>query len=242
MNKNNNILKFSNLSKFDSLIHGFSTRFFGDMRPTHPEYKDSLQKFSAALNIDPQKLVTMKQVHSNTVYWATDKNYDQAIKETDGLLTEEKDLFLGVVSADCIPLLFYDPKMQFVAAVHAGWRGLFSEIIKETVSQFVSKGSNASDIIVGMGPSIRVCCYAVSEEFVENFREKFEAVEKFIVRKDGKIFIDLQKVAKEQLQSLGVLDQNVEDADYCTFDHSDVYSYRREGENFGEMIGIIGIL
>lgn len=242
MIQQNHVWKFENLSKFDEVIHGFSTTFFGSMLPSQDSNKEAVKKFTSALDIDLQKLVRQDQIHGNTVYFAGEKDQGTTTAQTDGLLTDKINIFLGVITADCIPFLLYDPKTKIVGAVHAGWRGLFSEIIKVAVSQMIAKGSNAKDIIVGIGPSIRSCCYSVSEEFVENFREKFGDVEKFVSRRNEKIFFNLQKVAKEQLAAVGVLEENIEDADYCTFDHDDVYSCRREGENFGEMMGVVGLL
>lgn len=241
MIKKDNVLKFDNLSRFDNIIHGFSTIFFGSLRPSDPEYHQHLEKFSQALGMTTDTLVRMNQIHSNTVYCVTDNDRGQTIPKTDGLITSNTNVFLGVITADCVPLLFYDQKTQIVAAVHAGWRGLFAEIIKVAISEMVSRGSDPKDILVGLGPSIQVCCYEVSEEFVENFREKLDDIEKFVEHRDGKIFVNLQKIAKKQLAAVGVLEENIEDADYCTFDQKDLYSYRREGKNFGEIVGVIGI-
>lgn len=241
MIKKDNVLKFDKLSKFDNVIHGFSTTFFGSLRPSDHEYDQHLEKFIQALTITPQQLVRMNQVHGGTVYFATERDQGTKISDTDGLLSQSTNVFLGVITGDCIPFLLFDPETNMVGAVHAGWRGLFAEIIKAAVSEMVVKGSDPKDILVGIGPSIRICCYEVSEEFVENFREKFGDVEMFIQRRDGKIFFNLQRVAKEQLEAVGIVENNIEDADYCTFDHTDVYSCRREGKDFGEMMGIIGM-
>ncbi|HZE87039.1 MAG TPA: peptidoglycan editing factor PgeF [Methylomirabilota bacterium] len=241
MKKNNNIVTFENLSNFPSLIHGFSTRPFGSMRPSHLDSQDALKKFANALKINTQKIVRMHQVHSNVVHWVTVNNQDKIIDRTDGLLTKEQQIFLGVVTGDCIPLLFYDPSQHIVAAVHAGWRGLFSEIIKETVNSFVAKGSNASDILVGIGPCIRDCCYDIAQDHADKLLTKFPDWKAFITEREKKLFLNLPGVTIYQLRGLGVLQKNIEDADYCTFDHEDVYSYRREGKDFGEMMGIIGI-
>jgi len=242
MIKKNHILRFENLSKFSNLTHGFSTRFFGDMRSSHHLYPQAIDKFTKTLEISQQQLVKMNQVHGNRVYLATKKDCGKVIPDTDGLISKEKDIFLGVITADCIPLLFYDPVNHLTAAVHAGWRGLFNEIIKVAVSDLFSKGSNAKDIIVGIGPCIKVCCYSIPKERADQFIEKFPNWEKFISKRDYKLFFDLVSVANDQLQSLGISAENIEDGDYCTFDHEDVYSYRREGEDFGEVMGIIGML
>lgn len=240
MIKQENILRFENLTQFDNLVHGFSTRFFGSLRPSHSGYQDSLKKFTHALSITPQQLVRMNQVHSNTVYVTDERDRGKTIPETDGLITADPQVFLGVITGDCIPLLMYDPQTKLVAAVHAGWRGLFSEIIKEAISQFVGKGSKPENIIVGIGPCIGVCCYNIPADRAKMYLEKFPEWKPFVVERDGKLFFNLSGVAIHQLTSVGVMSSNIEDADYCTFDHTDVYSYRREGKDFGEMMGIIG--
>jgi YfiH family protein len=240
MIKQDHILRFSNLSKFDTLIHGFSTKFFGSMLPSQDTERKSFKKFSDALLVDSEKVVRMDQVHADTVYFATEKDRGITISKTDGLITNVDQVFLGVITADCLPLLFYDPKTKSVGAVHAGWRGLFSEIIKEEVSTFIAQGSDPKDILVGIGPSIRVCCYEVSEKFVQDFGAKFKNVEEFVEPRKEKIFFDLQKVAKRQLLALEIVENNVEDANYCSYEHEDVHSCRKEGGGFGEMMGIIG--
>jgi len=240
MKKQNNVLLFENLSQFDSVIHGFSTRFFGDMRPSHHLYPQSIKKFTDALGVSQQRLVKMDQVHGSTVFLATDKDCGTTIPETDGLLTENPDIFLGVVTADCVPLLMYDPEKKYAAVVHAGWRGLFKEIIKEGVSRFVEKGSDPKDLIVGIGPCIRSCHYDIAEAHAHQFLEKFPGWKEFIIEREGKFFFDLPGVARYQLESADVSSDNIEDGDYCTFEHEDIYSCRKEGEGFGEMMGIIG--
>ena len=236
-----NILRFENLAKFDNLVHGFSTKFFGSMLPSQDTDKKSFKHFSEALGIDPQEIVRMDQVHEKTVYFAREKDRGTTIAETDGLITNEDKVFLSAITADCIPLLFYDPKTKSVGVVHAGWRGLFAEIIQEEISNFIAQGSDVKNILVGVGPSIRVCCYEVSEKFIKDFGEKFGNVEDFVERRNGKIFFNLQKVAKQQLLALEIAENNIEDADYCTFDHADVYSCRKEGPGFGEIMGVIGL-
>ncbi len=237
----NNIYKFNNLSSYPDLVHGFSTRFFGSMRPKHEESKASIAKFASQLEIPAEKIVTMGQKHTNNVYQVTEKDWGQSIPDIDSLFTQDQDVFLGVVTADCIPLLMYDPKKKAVAAIHAGWRGLFNEIIKETVSSLVAVGSNPQDILVGIGPCIRVCSYDISQDHANVLIEKFPDWKPFVVEREEKLFLDLPGIATHQLKALGIKIENIEDAEYCTFDHTDVYSRRREGDDFGEIMGIIGM-
>src|SRR5258706_13093408 len=140
MIKQDNILRFEIFSQFPSLIHGFSTTAFGSIRDMPTGHKESIDAFSKALKIDSEKLVRMNQVHSNNVAWVSEKDFDETVSDTNGMLTKEKNVFLGVITADCLPILLFDPKKNFVVAVHAGWRGLFAEIIKEAIGEMISQG------------------------------------------------------------------------------------------------------
>lgn len=241
MIKKNNILTFENLSHVEGLVHGFSTRAFGSMRPSDNGYETHLKLFLEALGIPRQSLVRMHQVHSNTVTWVNTSDLGKKKEQTDGLLTEQKNVFLGVITGDCIPLLLYDKEKHFIGAVHAGWRGVYNEIVTETIRAMIIKGSNPEDILVGIGPSIRVCCYEFGKGDAQKFVTKFPQWHDVVVEKKGKTYLDTQVLVKHQLHELGVLPENIEDAEHCTFDkNDDVYSYRKEGKGFGEFIGIIG--
>ncbi|HEX8931960.1 MAG TPA: polyphenol oxidase family protein, partial [Patescibacteria group bacterium] len=176
----NNVFKFNNFSSYPDLVHGISTRFFGSMRPKHEEFRDSMQKFADELGIMASKIVTMGQVHTNNIQFVSTKNWGQAIPQTDGLMTTQKNVFLGVVIADCVPLLIYDHKQKFTSVIHAGWRGLFNEIIKETVSALVAKGSNPQNLLVGIGPCIRSCHYNITDEHRTMLIEQSPEWERFI--------------------------------------------------------------
>lgn len=240
MKNTNHILTFENLSQFDTIVHGFSTRPFGSMRPIHSPEDSALPVFATALQIDPQKIVRMHQRHTNTVRWVSQKDAGSILEETDGLLTDEPELFLGVVAADCIPLLLYDSEKKYLGAIHAGWRGLYNQILNKTVLELIDKGSNPNDIIVGIGPSIRGCCYEIAPDHENLLLTNAPDWQPFISYRDGKIFLDPPAVAIHQLTMLGIPLANIEDANMCTLEHNDVYSYRREGKDFGEHIGIIG--
>lgn len=238
----NNILRFEKISQFQSLVHGFSTRFFGSMRPSHNSHQESIKKFTSALQVSVDDLVRMDEVHGNGMYEITEQNKGQTIPQTDGIFTQEQNIFLGVVTADCVPLLFYDPQENLIAAVHAGWRGLYSEIINEAILCLREKHSNIKNIFVGLGPCIRSCHYEITKDHTKVLLDKFPEWYKFIPERAGKYYLDLPGVAIFQLRRLGVLLENIEDGNYCTFEHDDVYSARRDGKDFGEIMGIIGII
>lgn len=241
MKKNNDILFFESFVQFPSLVHGFSTRAFGNMNPAESHSQEAVNVFTKAIGIDAQKLVRMEQTHGKTVIWVSQKDTATIIPEVDGLLTDKENVFLGVKVADCVPLLLYDPKKNIVGAVHAGWRGLFKEIIPEAIAQMKTRGSNPADIIAGIGPCMGVCCYDIAPDHRDKLLKKFPAWEEFIETRAAKYFLNLSAIASAQLLAAGVTNEHIESGDYCTMDHSDVYSYRREGEESGRMIGIIGL-
>ncbi len=249
MIKRDDIFYFNTFLEFPHLIHGFSTRAFGDMRPSHEGSFDRLKKFANVLKTPPglpfsgeghMGIVRMHQVHSSNVRWVTEKDGGNKIEEADGLLNSDAGVFLSVVIADCVPVLLYDPEKKVVGAVHAGWRGVYKEIIKQAVGEMVEKGSNPANIIVGIGPSIGACCYDVTEEHAEMFTTKFPQWD-FVIKREGKLFLDLPLLVKYQLLSVGILDTTIEESEICTSDSpADLFSCRREGKEFGEFVGVIG--
>ena len=236
------IIKFSNFSKVKGLIHGFSTRKFGNIRPNQPDRDQAMELFCKDLNISQTYLVTMQQVHGVNVEEVTREQRGWRILQTDGLITQSKETYLSVLAADCMPILIYDKVKNKAGAVHAGWKGVYSQIIKEAIKQLELLGSESKDIIVGIGPCIRSCCYNVPKERAEKFKRKFKDYTNFLSNKDGREFLDLPSLAKQQLLDVGISRENIEDCGLCTYDNHDLlYSSRKEGENFGEFIGIIGM-
>lgn len=231
----NTILRFNNLSNIKGLIHGFSTRPFGSMKPDDPESQKSLEFFSKALEINPRHIVKMRQIHSNNVHWVTQKDRGFRINEADGLLTQEKNTYLSVLTADCIPIFIYDKQKNYIGTVHAGWKGIYNEIIKASITQLIFYGSNPMDILIAIGPCIRSCCYNITGQRTGLFDKKY------IYEKNSAYFLDLAKIAKAQLLSVGILSANIEDCNICTFDNNNkFFSFRKEGEECGRFIGIIG--
>lgn len=249
----NRIIQLKNFSEIKNLIHGFSTRDFGSMKPNDPEAIHSLEQFSLTLQIESRNIVKMKQTHSDNIAWVSDDHVRARsiallqFENVDGILTKEKNRFLSVLSADCMPVLFFDKKNKIAGAVHAGWRGIFNEILIEAVNNLIKRGSSPENILAGIGPCIRSCCYNIAKERAELFKNKYKGAKhhaptNFLEKRNGQLFLDLPAIATKQLMTTGIPEKNIEDCNICTYDNKDLlYSYRREGKNFGEFIGIIGI-
>lgn len=238
----NGIFSFRIFSSYSEIIHGFSTRQFGNLWSGKSSWGNpKLSIFLNRLRVKKEQLVIAEQQHDGHIALVGEKDRQQIIFGVDGMVTQEPNIFLVVHVADCPPLLFYDPRKKNLAVCHAGWRSTLKEIVKEVIGKMKNLGSRPEEIIVGIGPHIKVCCYAVPEERIIIFREKFGSDEKMVKTENSKFYLDLTYLNLKQLESVGVKEKNIEVAPYCTFCGEEFFSYRRQGkENFSEMLGILG--
>jgi len=234
--------QFESFSNFENIKYGISTREFGSMKNIETKEPDSeaLTKFAKTIGIT-EPIVGMKQIHSGNV--SIIENTDiLGILDTDGLVTHKKHIPLAILTADCLPILLYDPKKEVIGVAHAGYKGLLHHIIENTVSTFVSSfKSDPKDIIVSIGPSIETTCYEVGEELIEKFQEEFPSLEDIFVERDQKYFLDLRGIARQNFVKVGILDEHIEIMDACTKDNKDFYSYRGDdGDNrFVSVISLV---
>lgn len=184
---------------------------------------------------DNDELVYMEQIHSNNVK-CVNKQSQKCQKECDALITNEKNLPLMVMVADCIPVLFFDPMKEVVAVAHAGRNGVYANIVGNVIEKMnIKYGSVAKDIEVYLGPSIQKCCYEVSQELaniaVNSFGEEFV----------NERFVDLQSICKKQLCQSGILESNIKIQTYCTKCNTtqQYYSYRVDANEAGRFAAVI---
>lgn len=226
------------------LIHGFSTRKFGNMfvKKSIGESND-LEKFLEALGLKKKDLVMMEQVHGRKVLRVGEKEVGRVIRGVDGLVTEKKGVVLGVKVADCLPVLFFDKKKRIIGVAHAGWKGVLAEIGQEVVRKMKLLGSQPGDILVGIGPHIKSCCYSVGKDRRNKFFRKFGSLPEMIFENKNRIYLNLVVPLKVQLIEVGVLKKNIEDSSACTFCQNDeFFSYRKDNEKtYGEILGVIGL-
>jgi hypothetical protein len=140
--------------------------------------------------------------------------------------------------ADCIPLFMYDPSKHVIAAVHVGWRGSASGIVKQTMGVLREEFVTApEDLVVYLGPSARACCYEVGEDVASKFPPQF-----LQPKSPGKLLLDLTGVTRAELIQNGVREDRIEEDGHCTICTPELFcSYRRDGERSGRMMGVIGI-
>jgi len=208
-------LEFEIFQEFSDLRHAIFLRQSGLFDPI--SNKGKIQEFLGC----PQ-LITSHLVHGKRVEEAS---FLQEIIECDGLVTQKNELGLLVTHADCQAAIFFDPVQRAIGCVHAGWRGNVQNIYEETVKKMGNLyGSKASDLLVGISPSLGPCC----GEFVNYQKELPESFLPFQVKP---LYFDLWEVARFQLRQAGILPHHIEMASECTRCNStDFFSYRRQKE------------
>ena len=154
------------------------------------------------------------------------------IGEADAIVTELSGLPLAVLTADCLPLVIYDPSRRRLATVHAGWRGTVQSVARAAVDRLVEAGSEPDGLVVAIGPSIGPCCYEVDAPVIDRLRTAFPGGWEHWVTPTGpgKWMLDLWAANEDQLSAADVDRSMIDNPRLCTACNLDrFYSYRREG-------------
>ena len=186
------------------------------------------------LGIDRNRLVWAKQVHGDRVHQATEPGLVEGV---DALITDREDLYLAIGTADCCPVLIWDPEHRAVGAVHAGWRGAVVQILPKTLRMMDETfGTDPTACQVYLGTCIGVDHYEIGEEVAAQFPPMFLRPG----RSEEKAQLDLMGCLLAQTLAAGVSLEQVSRSEYETYgDPARFYSYRRDGET-GRMLAIIG--
>ena len=170
---------------------------------------------------------------------------ESRIPATDALVTNQPGICLMVLSADCVPVLLFEPEKRVIAAVHAGWRGTAAEIVGVTVRVMQEHfGCDPQRVVAAIGPSIGKCCFEVGEEVARVFQQLFPGNQAIVGlgKQPGKYQVDLWEANRKELLACGVKNENIEVAGMCSVCHPDLFfSYRREGEKAGRFGAGIGM-
>ena len=206
--------------------------------------RENRRRFLRHIGSDPSRAVLGHQVHSanSSVVDSRHAGFGvidptTAIPDTDALITRTSGMTIGVLVADCVPVILYDPVTRTGATVHAGRRGALGGIVTKTITKLKNLyDSRPGDLFAIIGPSIRSCCYEVSTEIAEEFRARYG---------DGAAhgrYLDLPAAVCAELQEIGVRDDHVSLTDHCTSCRSDLFfSYRREGDPSGRMMTTLSL-
>ncbi|TLP36266.1 peptidoglycan editing factor PgeF [Arcobacter arenosus] len=219
----------------DKIFFTFTNIDDGNLAFHVPDTKDNVDKNRKKLlkkyNLENKKLISMNQVHGNNIK-IVDSSSPNIIDNCDGIITNDKDVVLMVMVADCIPIIFIDRKKGVIAAVHAGRNSTFLKISELTAKKMVNEfNCNYTDIEVHMGPSIQKCCYEVSDEMVTIVEKSFG--KGFV---NGR-FIDLQGINLSLLKSLNI--SNITISNTCTKCSNEPYFSYRVDNKCGRFAGIV---
>lgn len=188
------------------------------------------------LGFNVQNLIYMEQVHSDRIEEIEHPFYNK-ISECDALITDRENIPLMVMVADCLPLLFFDPKQKVIAVAHAGRNGTFLGIGAKVAERMIQRyGCRAENILVAIGPGIHSCCYEVGPEIVDIVTKSYG--EKYVKKRSGKMFLDLPQMNFDQLMDAGIDAQNIEISACCSCCDEAYFSYRREGTT-GRFAGVM---
>ena len=199
------------------------------------------------LVIDDERLLMPHQVHltkiaqiDETFFSMTVNERQQALEGVDALMTHLKGVCIGVSTADCIPILLYDPTHHAGCAIHAGWRGTVKRIAEQAVEQMnAAYGTQPADIIAQIGPGIHLDSFEVGDEVYDAFAQEGFDME-LISKKREKWHIDLPACNRLQLLSKGVSVNHIATSPVCTFQQADLFfSARRMGINSGRIFTAI---
>lgn len=213
--------------------------------------KRNLALLANTLFVPTKHIVLPHQTHGIEVRKITDAffNLDETSKKVflegvDALMTDMRNVCIGVSTADCIPILLYDSVRHVVASVHAGWRGTVSGIVRETISKMQSiYGTQGKDIWAIIGPGISLEHFEVGDEVYEQFEKAGFRMENIAKRypcstnsRSWKWHIDLWECNRMQMEEMGVLPEKIQVSGICTYtQYEDYFSARRLGINSGRI-------
>ncbi len=191
------------------------------------------------------QLVTVHQVHSATAIPVTTPFPDDARPHADALVTDQPGLALGILTADCVPVLFADPDAGIVGAAHAGWKGTLGGVVEATLVEMEQLGANRTSIAAAIGPCIGRTSYEVSDDFALNFEADDPANERFFTSgRPGHRFFDIEAYVAHRLAAAGVTRIDLAGLDTVT-DPDRFFSYRRAtlagASGYGRQISLIAL-
>ncbi len=258
-------LEYPMLRKTGLVYHGFSTRLGGvsegcyasmnlsfDRGDAPEAVRENFRRIGNAIGVNVEDMVMSKQTHTTNVRVVTEEDRGKGVvkerdyTDVDGLVTDVRGICLVTSYADCVPLYFVDPVRNAIGLSHSGWRGTVGKIGKKTVELMTERfGSDPSDILACVGPSVCVDCYEVSEDVVEKVREAFAPAlwNRLFYKKDnGKYQLDLWKTNEEIFLEAGILPEHIAVTNVCTHCNSRIlYSHRTQGDKRGNLCAFLAL-
>lgn len=243
----------------EGYTHGFFTRNGGVSQGVyaslnvaygskdHPEaVEENRTRIAHTLGASVDRLYTLSQIHSNKVVVISSADDSNHRAEADALVSNEKDVLLGILTADCVPVLFIDPTNHVIAAAHAGWKGAIGGIIENTIESMQSIGAETRQIRAVIGPSIHQNSYEVDQHYYQQFIEHASDYQQFFIPSPtaDRYLFDLPRFVLHQLERAAI--QHIGWVEQDTYSNeTEFFSYRRtthrQEADFGRQISVIGI-
>ena len=240
------IITPSIFNNFPNLTFGFSTKigldrkepfYFNLSHSVGDDYKIVEENRKAFLNelcLNLENVVLQKQIHSDIVTLVDNGNN---VNESDALITNKTGIGLALFSADCTPIFIYDPSRNVIAAIHAGWKGTEKNITGKVLKLIQEKqNSSLNDLYVYIAPGISQKNYEVQSDVADRFDHKY------ILEKEGKIYLDVAKINFDRLISAGIPENQIQQSNLCSFENKNLlHSFRRDGKRSGRALGVIAM-
>lgn len=250
----------TDLEKVSWIRHGFFTRQGGASTGLYTSLNCGLRgddkaqnvtvnraRVAQALGFLPENLVTAKQVHGVKVLRVEKPEEQEDAPAADALVTNVPGIALGVLTADCAPVLLVDKNKKIIGAAHAGWRGALAGVLEETVAAMQALGSRPDNIEVAIGPCIAFNSYEVKDDFPPVFIEQDKGNKRFFKKspKPGHQLFDLPGYCAARLKGAGVA--RVHDVHQDTLTSGNLFfsnrrAFLKSEKSFGLQISVIGIV
>jgi len=218
------------LKKIKWLTYGYSTKLF---KTNSDDKVEQVRDFARILIGKEIPIYIGDQVHKDNIQVVDDTTQSNVgnvtiFPETDALILKKRNSAIGILTADCLPILIVDIKNKVVALVHSGWKGTLLNIVGKCINKMIEKvGTKVEDLKVWIAPAIGVCCYEVGEEVLSQYKAQFEFYDEMVKGKN----LDLVKTARLQLKVSGLEDNQIKSADICTKCNSHIFYSHRAGNN-----------
>ena len=244
------LVKFKNLKHcFFSRKNGFSKGLYKSLNcglgssDTKNNVFNNLKFVSEKIGCKKESLITLNQKHTSKVIYYENKKFIKNRQLGDSIVSKAKNVGFGILTADCVPILFYDPIQKIIGCAHSGWKGALNGIIRNTVKKFTSLNSNSKDLIAVVGPCINKENYEVKKDFFDTFiKQDVNNINFFKKFSSEKYTFDLRGFVNKEIADLNI--KNIENIELDTFSNAELfYSYRRSLSNkekdYGRCISVI---
>lgn len=258
-------LSYPLLEQTGIVTHGFSTRVGGvsegvcstmnlsfSRGDKEDAVRENFRRMAKALGVEEDSFVFSHQTHTTNVRKVTLEDKGKGLirpldyQDVDGLITDVPGLCLSTFYADCVPLFFVDPVHKAIGLSHSGWRGTVGKIGNVTIQRMKEEyGSNPSDMVAAIGPSICQECYEVSEDVIIEFQKSFAKKhwnDLYYKKENGKYQLNLWKANEMILEEAGVLRENIAVTNLCTCcNHEWLFSHRASQGKRGNLAAFLAL-